>query len=414
VSGATPASRLVSIDILRGWAVLAVVAEHISNWAPGGWRQHPFFFLGLLFEYGYLGVPMFIVISGFCIHLRTSQRYGVLGEYRVNWLAYWSRRTFRLYPPYAIAIALSLVVAAWLGWPARAHQGTFSLDLTTHLLMLHDLTAQYATGLGNGAFWSLGTEEQLYLLYLLLIPILRSGGWRRAVLIGFVTSVLWRVFAVAASDVEVGQGAISLGSWHFWPFKFWLLWILGALAVDHYHGHVRLPRVFESAVAGISLMAAGLALNMNLFEFLAQTHLGGGRFLRGESRLLGMDARLLLHQWGEVLFGFACFVIVNRLSRLERTDLGRPHSWLARSLASVGKASYSIYLTHVPVLRVVEHVTGFGFGPWGWAARHLVSFAAALGVGAAFYWLVERWFLRRPKWLPLDQVSTAAGGMAAV
>lgn len=161
--------RLQSIDMLRGVAALAVVAMHIPSWAPGGWREHPFFFLGLLFDYGYLGVPLFIVISGFCIHLGTARGRVATGDYRVNWLAYWSRRTYRLYPPYLAAIVFSLLVSWGLG-EAVTRNGLFGVDLLAHLLMLHNLTAEYANGLGNGAFWSLGTEEHLYLLYRCCCP----------------------------------------------------------------------------------------------------------------------------------------------------------------------------------------------------------------------------------------------------
>ncbi len=391
--------RLVSIDILRGAAALAVVAEHLPNWAPGGWREHPFFFLGLLFEYGYLGVPLFIVISGFCIHQTASRGCVTTGEYHVSWLAYWARRTWRLYPPYVVAIAFSVGVA-WLLGSSPTTEGVFWMDLLLHLTMLHNLTAEYATGLGNGAFWSLGTEEHLYLLYIPLLAMIVRFGWARTVVIGLIVCVAWRLFALSAGSIEVWPGYVSLGSWWFWAFKFWLFWILGALAVDAHHGLVKLPRAaYSPMVAGLLLVIA-LLLNRNLFEFLASTQLGGTALLKGQLVALGLDAQVLLHDLGEIAFGGFCFCLINRMVRGERSAPTRATGAPARLLATAGLWSYSIYLTHVPALKLLYAWMPVDAAPLGWMLAHVTGLIVAVGVGLVFHRAVERYFLARPAWLP--------------
>src|SRR5262245_37320632 len=90
--------RLVAIDALRGLAALAVVLTHMPRQTHGEFDWLFFAFLPL--DFGTLGVPLFIVLSGFCIHLATAQRAATGGRARVKWGQFWKRRLVRLYPPY--------------------------------------------------------------------------------------------------------------------------------------------------------------------------------------------------------------------------------------------------------------------------------------------------------------------------
>src|SRR5689334_2152233 len=124
-------ARWERIDQLRGLAALAVVVCHLSvsayldvpNVDGGRWP-----WLAMLLGFGYLGVPLFFVISGFCIHLpfarALAQDPGAVSM--PDWRRFFARRFWRLYPPYlaALAVALGLWWATGepVPWPAVTTQ----------------------------------------------------------------------------------------------------------------------------------------------------------------------------------------------------------------------------------------------------------------------------------------------------
>src|SRR5262245_48713387 len=94
-------SRIEAVDMLRGVAALLVLAVHLPfSWGSGhaagsttatvfpNWTM-PFF------RFGATGVDLFLVISGFCIHMQWARSQG-----QINFFGFWRRRLRRLYPPY--------------------------------------------------------------------------------------------------------------------------------------------------------------------------------------------------------------------------------------------------------------------------------------------------------------------------
>src|SRR5262249_3570790 len=94
--------RSERIDQLRGLAALAVVACHVGVSAyrdvpnEGG---TPWPWLGFVLGFGYLGVPLFFVISGFCIHLPQARMLAAGAPRAPEWRRFFARRLWRLYPP---------------------------------------------------------------------------------------------------------------------------------------------------------------------------------------------------------------------------------------------------------------------------------------------------------------------------
>jgi peptidoglycan/LPS O-acetylase OafA/YrhL len=137
-----------------------------------------FHFLPDRFRGGYLGVTAFFVLSGYLITGLLVTEHGNHG--RVDLKAFYARRALRLYPALVAVVVGVLIVAAVVGYQptSRSHlyqAGAFSL-LYVNDFVLAIGQARHFTGWLDQT-WSLGVEEQFYLVWpLLLILALRRFG----------------------------------------------------------------------------------------------------------------------------------------------------------------------------------------------------------------------------------------------
>ena len=145
-------------DVLRGVAILAVIAYHINGpiygWAlpwNGAWRDfsappsRPFFALYPA-TLGWAGVSLFFVLSGFCIHM-SFLRAGEFSAAKFFWQRFW-----RIYPAYLAA----LVGFACLDWRELAGHGA-AKQLLSYALLIHNFRSSTLFGI-NPSFWSIATE----------------------------------------------------------------------------------------------------------------------------------------------------------------------------------------------------------------------------------------------------------------
>ena len=366
--------RLRGIDALRGAAALAVVLYHEVGSKPhlrtgtiGSWLASP---LWAVSSFGYAGVFLFFVISGFCIHLQWARRRAIERNPSTDFIAFWKRRFRRLYPPYLIALAIYLLVA---GFTTKFQATIFYVwDVALHLLMLHNIDGRTAYSI-NGVFWTLAIEEQLYLAYFLLLFFRNRLGWGRTLVICAGARVLWLILSLAARssfnlDIPITEGAAS----------HWFTWALGALAVEAALGIVVLPEWCGRTVIG--LLALVSAVGLTYFLPLIESH-----------KLLHDSAWLVLHP----LWGVAFFIMLNRLvcaERRWRASLRTPA--LVRTLAAIGLFSYSLYLTHQLVLMESYRFARLGL------SETLVSLVIMTPATLLFAWIFfafcERPFLSSP------------------
>lgn len=381
--------RLPAIDALRGVAVLAVLLDHLPfslSLAPakaGGPAAESAFpaWLSESLSVGQYGVNLFLVLSGFCIHMRWARR-GDLAE-RVDFLPFWKRRLHRLYPPYLVALVASIVGLFVLygvlghGGPALHQKLGYSsgAQLAIDLVLLLTLT-QNLNGashrIGNAPFWSLALEEQLYLLYFPLLGIRRRWGW--GVTLGIVAAVTLGLRAAAP--------LVPPSFMVFWfvigPTR-WLEWALGALAVEAQLGLVKLPQWCSSVGLAFGALAGAIALRM----LPGVLHVG---------RLPALE---------DPAFGLAFFLLVNAACEARWGE--KTIAFATGALVRVGLFSYSLYLVHVPILTLVKQA-GFRLG-FGVPAIAVLRIAVPIALAYVFFLVVERRFL--------NQSRTPASGLAA-
>ncbi len=156
-----PKQRIGVINALRALAALAVAWGHF---VAGQGK-----YLGLSGKYGYLGVDIFFVISGFVIPWSLYRSRYALRDYPRFLL----KRNVRLYPPYLASIAITILATNFVLVPVFhiPHMSVTGRDLLLHFGYLNDLAKVPWI---NVVYWTLAIEFQWYLLVGLIMPLLAS------------------------------------------------------------------------------------------------------------------------------------------------------------------------------------------------------------------------------------------------
>lgn len=152
------------IDGLRALSVLAVVIYHLNEqWLPGG----------------FAGVDVFFVISGYVV---TGSLHNSSGDFNDCLYQFYTRRFLRIFPPLiGMIVVTSLLVALFTinGYMSRglAESGLYSILGLSNLYFAHLKADYFGPMLGFNPFthtWSLGVEEQFYLLFPLFFLLIRK------------------------------------------------------------------------------------------------------------------------------------------------------------------------------------------------------------------------------------------------
>jgi peptidoglycan/LPS O-acetylase OafA/YrhL len=394
--------RLQSIDALRGIAALGVVFYHAvwqsSNLVPGNLFRWPVKFLQFLSSFGYIGVFLFFVISGFCIHLQWAKARANQKPQSVRFGTFWRRRFRRLYPPYLIAFALFMVMAALTTGIKFTH--FFVYDIVMHLLMLHNLDPNTCYSI-NGVFWTLAIEEQLYLAYFLLLFLRTRLGWGPTLLICAAARVGWFLFGHAVwvttgIGIPVPEGAAS----------HWFTWALGAIAVEAAFGLVKLPKWCSN----LSLAAVAIGVASATSMILPIT---------SKDTLAHTLAWLVMHP----LWGFGFFIVVNRAVQAEQSWASRRRQRsrtlltfnfnklvprMVAAAAGVGVFSYSLYLTHELVI-----MQSYSFINHRWPPvmnTLLIVVPATVAFAWLFFLFCEKPYMRKPAGKAEDRIQESGFG----
>jgi peptidoglycan/LPS O-acetylase OafA/YrhL len=161
----TSKPKIGIVGALRGLAALAVCWYHFT-YGQDWW-------LKASGKYGWLGVHIFFVISGFIIPYSLYQYRYSIGDY----FRFVGKRLARLHPPY-LASMVVVIVFGWLmmlvpSWTAKPPDVSW-ISLVSHFFYLNDLIGRPWL---NVVYWTLGIELQWYLLLGLVVPFIASRRW---------------------------------------------------------------------------------------------------------------------------------------------------------------------------------------------------------------------------------------------
>jgi peptidoglycan/LPS O-acetylase OafA/YrhL len=357
------------IDGLRAIAIAAVLAYHLDpRWLPGG----------------FAGVDMFFVISGFVVS--ASVAGFETGSARAFAARFYARRVRRILPALLFCLLCTALLCVLFVPPAWLNEGS----ARTGLFAMFGLANFELAGSGNDYFsprvdfnpythtWSLGVEEQFYLLFPLLFLLWLRGARR----------VSAAVFAVA------GLASLALAAWwhgqgeqtrafYLLPSRFWQL-AAGVLLYQAFaKGWLsRMPRAPRAILLCASALLLGVALAAT-----REAHAPWPDGLASVAGTAGLIAALLAS------------ADANPAIRLLSS----------KPLRYLGFLSYSLYLWHWPVIVLMRWTTGID-APW----QKLVALAIAFAMAVFSYHCVET-PLRRGRWIVARKPAwVIAGGVLCV
>lgn len=366
----TGTSYLREIDGIRAIAVLVIVFFHMQ--LPG-------------FSGGFIGVDVFFVVSGFLI---TQIIVSGLDAGQFSFREFYIRRITRIIPALAVTVAAVMLFSLYFQLPqALAHtaqQSIYSLLSVSNFFFWSESNywAPAAETFSLLHTWSLGVEEQFYLVYPLMLFLAHRWGGSRGVV---VVLVLTFVISLGASEFAARHHRDA--AFYFTPLRFYEF-ALGGL------GTYLIPRV--QGLQKRRWLASGATL-FGILLILVSTVLFSSLWaLPGVLMLIPLSGALL--------------IILAGPSPSARLLLSNPlMSWL-------GKLSYSLYLVHWPI--IVFYRQYFDSHP-SWVQLSGV-FVVTLLAASALNRYVERRFRLAPggrataSGMPVGRALSYTGGLVVL
>jgi peptidoglycan/LPS O-acetylase OafA/YrhL len=388
-----------ALDGLRAIAVALVLVGHGGIPGVGG---------------GFIGVDIFFVLSGFLITSLLLDELGRNG--RIGLTGFWIRRARRLLP--ALVLMVLTVGAARELLPTQSLNGLRSDAIAAFLWMANwrsvasktDYFTQGAPPSPLQHTWSLGVEEQYYVVWpvlLIAVTLLLAARARRYFRRATVGGVRFAIFSIATLGALASAAAA-------------IVLVSDATRDRIYFGtDTRAQALLTGSAAAALLVQDWPSLNrgwclirtrwaQRVARILPVFGLVG---LAGAVHYATGSTREFRHG---LLIGVAvaAVVVIAPVALEQRGIVARILAW--RPLVGLGTISYGVYLWHWPIFLALNgERTGWSGGTL-FAARCAVTAAVA----TASWWLIEqpirRWRPERVPLLPLAAASVAAAAAATI
>lgn len=358
---ASIATRAVWLDVLRGVAVLLVLGRHIEH--PPELPEPLQFLVGCWHRCGWVGVDLFFVLSGFLVSGLVFEEWRRTGKFAAG--RFLIRRGFKIYPAFYV-LWLLVFLDQW-----ASNRGFDPARLLSEFLFLQNYwQAEWRHT------WSLAVEEHFYLgLALLCWLRVRAGAgganpflpivWLGGGLLILCPLLRWQASSAGTFELmrnlfptHLRIDSLMFGVILSWLWTFQRGWLEPRVV----------PRRIELTILGVTLLVPTLVFSLEQDRWM---HVIG---------------------FSHFALGGALLVLVAATARSIPPGIG------VRAVAKIGFYSYSIYLWHLPVVRMLDATLTQKLGPNTWL---LVYLASSIGVGIVLGRLIEWPALQlRDRWFP--------------
>jgi peptidoglycan/LPS O-acetylase OafA/YrhL len=364
-AASAPAGFRGDIQGLRAFAVVAVILNHLFDWPSGG----------------FVGVDVFFVLSGYLITgllLREQSRTGT-----ISFRNFYVRRLRRIAPA-AVLVLLVTSLAAYLLYTSSRFTSTVVDAIWSFFFAGNWRFASSGTDYFQSAgalsplqhYWSLGVEEQFYLVWPALIlfafyfaRFVRRPGFRSRAVVFCVIAVV-TVASLAWASIQLNSEPTVA---YFSTFtRAWELGVGALLATGSGMIHDRLPAAIRPGLIIVGLV--GILVSFWLVP--------GGAALNAAWLLLPVLSTAMIVGAGAGVTSRAIVVLTNPVAQY------------------VGRISYSLYLWHLPVIVLLAVIV-----PADSIVYVVLALVLTFALSAASFRFVED-PIRRSTWLEARRMGT--------
>lgn len=366
-----PEPRVPAWDGIRGVAILLVVIFRFSEIGYPRWMGPVGF---VIYNFGWCGVDLFFVLSGFLIT-------GILHDSKgsANYFSsFYGRRAVRIFPAYYAVLVIMFVIVP-LAFPHLLDRPDLPVYGSPWVYLLY--VSNYCFVGGGDAFgslghtWSLAVEEQFYLIWPALVWMLSSRK-----MLKLCAAIIVATIALRAVLLVNGVGV--------WPIYL-----------------MSITRFDELAMGG---MIAILIRSRRGREMLRKSRwvaifipplMAGLWLLKKRAPQLGE----LVEESVKFDLIAAIFAIVLGISATISQESLLNRALAARLLRFFGKYSYALYLYHVPVFLIIERHTGKPINGWQMLLDYTTYFVCTLVLALLSWNLIEKHALNLKRLFPVTK-----------
>jgi peptidoglycan/LPS O-acetylase OafA/YrhL len=342
--------HLRGIDSLRALAVVAVILYHLDHsYLPGG----------------FVGVDIFFAISGFVITKSLMERKpkGVIGFFT----GFYRRRILRIAPALFVYLAIVLTLSSYFIPKTFLNQsiyqtGTWAIFGASNIQLVMSSDGYFGERMDYSPFlhtWSLGVEEQFYLVYPLILCLLVFATIKARKSLIRIAWALLTALTLASLALSTWQTQSQpLQAFYLLPSRFWELAfgaLLYLLVAKRSSQLTRNFRLVLSSLGVVLLLSSLFFADLNNFPFY----------------------------WAlPAVLASVIFIFLATNTQVEQTKLGK--LFTSKPIVYLGKISYSLYLWHWGVIVLMRWTLGITL--W-W--QQLLGIALTLLLSSFSYKFIE-------------------------